>query len=60
MRYLNNPSDILPFCYHYELMSIWVNVFKNGSSKICGRQPLKDFNYFILEYFDSFKVQQLT
>ena len=22
--------------------SIWVKVFKNGSSKICGRQPLKN------------------
>ena len=29
---------------------IWVNVFKNGPSKICGRQPLKNFTWTILEY----------
>ena len=26
-------------------------VFKNGPSKICGRQPLKNFTWFIFEYF---------
>ena len=26
-------------------------VFKNGPSKICGRQPLKNFTWSILEYF---------
>ena len=26
-------------------------VFKNGPSKICGRQPLKNFIWSILEYF---------
>ena len=30
---------------------IWDKVFKNGQSKICGRQPLKNFTYIILEYF---------
>ena len=30
----------------------WVKVFKNGPSKICGRQPLKDFTWSILEYLD--------
>ena len=29
-------------------MYIWVKVFKNGPSKICGRQPLKIGNYMIL------------
>ena len=29
-------------------------VFKNGPSKICGRQPLKNFTWFILEYLDPF------
>ena len=29
-------------------------VFKNGPSKICGRQPLK--TWFILEYLDPYKV----
>ena len=30
---------------------IWDKVFKNGSSKICGRQPLKNLKMPILEYF---------
>ena len=30
----------------------WVNVLKNGPSKICRRQPLKDFTWSILEYLD--------
>ena len=30
---------------------IWGTVFNNGPSKICGRQPLKNFAWFILEYF---------
>ena len=29
----------------------WDNVFKNGPSKICRRQPLKKFTCSILEYF---------
>ena len=28
-------------------------VFKNGPSKICEEQPLKNFTWSILEYFDS-------
>ena len=32
---------------------IWVKVFKNGPSKICGRQLLKNFTWSILEYIDS-------
>ena len=45
----------------------WDKVLKNGPSKICGRQPLKNlkwygllfstnFTWFILEYFFSFLV----
>ena len=30
---------------------LWDKVFKNGPSKICGRQPLKNFTWSILEYF---------
>ena len=33
---------------------LWDKVFKNGPSKICGRQPLKNFNWSILEYLDPF------
>ena len=29
----------------------WVNVFKNGPSKICVRKPLKNFSWSTLEYF---------
>ena len=29
----------------------WDKVFKNGPSEICGRQPLKQFTWSILEYF---------
>ena len=28
-------------------------VFKNGPSKICGRQPLKNLTWSILEYLDT-------
>ena len=34
---------------------IWVEVFKNRPSKICGRQPLKIFTWSILEYLDPFE-----
>ena len=30
---------------------IWDKVFKNGSSNICGRQPLKTFTWSTLKYF---------
>ena len=33
---------------------MWDKVFKNGPSKICGRQPLKNFTSPILEYFVPF------
>ena len=36
-----------------EVRSKWDKVFKNGASKICGRQPLKNFTCSIREYFDS-------
>ena len=31
--------------------NIWDKVFKKGPSKNCGRQPLKNFTWSILEYF---------
>ena len=36
---------------------IWIKVFKNGPSKICGRQPLKIFTWSILEYFVPYVVR---
>ena len=35
----------------FSLRGIWDKVFKNGPSKSCGRQPLKNFTLSILEYF---------
>ena len=32
-------------------MDIWDKVFKNRPSKICGRQPLENIIWSILEYF---------
>ena len=29
----------------------WDKVFRSGPSKICGRQPLNNFAWSILEYF---------
>ena len=44
-----------PICQFYEGCSnIWVKVFKNGPSKISGRQPLKNFLWSILEYIAPF------
>ena len=34
-------------------------VFKNGPSKICGRQPLKNFTSSIVEYLDPFILRSL-
>ena len=34
-------------------MISWDKVFKNGPSKICGRQPLKNFTWSIIECLDS-------
>ena len=34
-----------------KLIHNWDKVFKNGPSKICGRQPLEIFTWSILEYF---------
>ena len=33
------------------MKKIWGKVFKNGPSRICGRQPIKDFTRSIFEYF---------
>ena len=38
---------------------IWDKVFKNGPSRICGRQPLKIFTRSILEYFVSYRGLKL-
>ena len=38
------------------LRNRWVNVFKNGPSKICGRRPLKNSTWSILEYLDPDEV----
>ena len=30
----------------FDIMNIWSKVFKNGPSKICGRQPLKNLKRY--------------
>ena len=37
-------------------MDICVKVFKNGPSKICGRQPFKNVTWSILEYLDPYII----
>ena len=44
------------FCLTYR----WVKVFKSGPSKICGRQPLKIFTWYILKYFDPNVLNRIT
>ena len=41
-------------------MAIWDKVFKNGPSKVFGRQPLKNFTWSILEYFVPYIKQTIT
>ena len=36
---------------------IWVKLFKNEPSKICGRQPLKYLKWYGLEYLDPFGTE---
>ena len=36
---------------------IWDNVFKNGPSKSCGRQPLKNVTRPNLEYFVAYIIR---
>ena len=38
---------------------IWDKVFKNGSSEISERQPLKSFTWSILEYFVPYVLYRL-
>ena len=44
------------------LSDVLNKVFKNGPSKICGRQPLKKFTWSILKYFKrwSFSTKIIT
>ena len=56
---LNTPLKFGPsfFSHHFakpekneDFHNIWDKVFKNGPTKICGRQSLKNFAWSILEY----------
>ena len=37
---------------------MWVKIFKNVPSEICGRQLLKNFTWSILEYLDPYKTRK--
>ena len=50
-----------PVILMFSSTGIWVKVFQNGPSKICGRQPLKSFSctnftWSILEYLDPYDM----
>ena len=34
------------YVFIFNVTNIWIKVFKNGPSKICGRQPLKNFKWY--------------
>ena len=40
-----------------DMSYIWVKVFKNGPSKGCGRQSLKNYTWSILEYLDPYNIE---
>ena len=44
------------------LQLIWVKVFKNGPSKICGRQPLKNLKGYglLLQFFEMLSSTSFT
>ena len=39
---------------------IWDKVLKNGACKICGRQPLKNFTWSILEYYVPYLLAEVV
>ena len=44
MTFVWKPTRVIRFLDS----QIWDKIFKNGPSKICGRQPLKNFTWLIL------------
>ena len=44
----------------FSFKTIWVNLFKNGPSNICGRLPLKNFTWSNLEYLDLYENSDQT
>ena len=50
----DQPNENLSKIYDKSRYIIWVKVFKKGPSKICRRQPLKNFTCSILEYPDPY------
>ena len=52
-------SDGPPQCIN-SIVYTWDKVFKNGPSKICGRQSFKNFAWYILEYLDQYDLAALT
>ena len=51
MRYFLLNEHVQIFQYGSTLTNKWDKVFKKGPCKICGRQPLKNCTWSILEYF---------
>ena len=55
-----NPAPPPPSPFTKEGGGNYEKVFKNGSSKICGRQPLKSFTWSVLEYFVPYMIYVYT
>ena len=51
--------DFVILIHDLDPIDIWVKVFKNGPSKIYGRQPLKNLTWSILEYLDPMTLQYI-
>ena len=48
-------QSIFSLCYHLrEVWLVWIKVFKNRPIKVCGRQPLKNFIWSILDCLDPY------
>ena len=46
------------YCIRVNVSEIWNEVFKNGRSKICGRQPLQNLKrYGLLKHNNYYKVK---
>ena len=48
----------LYFVHYFAKIHIIYGVFENEASKICGRQPLKNFTWSILEYFVPYVLKE--
>ena len=48
-------QKMLNVSLEHSAKNIWDKIFKNVSSEICGRKPLRNFNCSVLEYLDPYQ-----